>query len=88
MDINISKSHIINQVLKIADLHLAVALITLKYLLLRLEKSTPNKTLFVFKRTESIDTAIQSYWNNKLEVSPLEYANNLKTLKTRLYSTF
>ena len=76
------------QPLKIQDLHLAVTLLTLKYLLIDLDKSAPNKTQFVFKRTESIDTAIQNYWNNRLEVNPLEYANNLKALKTRLYSRF
>ncbi len=77
-----------NQPLKIQDLHLAVTLLTLKYSLVDLDKSIPSRTQFIFKRTESIDTAIQSYWGNSLKVNPLEYANNLKALKTRLYNRF
>jgi hypothetical protein len=68
------------------DLGLAVTLITLKYELLRLDKSNPRKVKFIFKYKKNIEKAVEDYFNNKIKLPVLSLFNNLKTLKTRIYS--
>lgn len=67
-----------------SDLGLVATLITLGFIILKLDKSNPHKINFHFKRVSELDKAIEDYWNNTLKVSPLEYFNNLKLLKSRL----
>jgi hypothetical protein len=67
-----------------SDLALASA-ISMKYSLCAINKSNPEKALFLFQRDGGLDDLIQSYWSNSLMVSPLAYFQQLKILKSRLY---
>ena len=77
-----------NENLETSDLGLTTTLVTLNFPLVDIKKTSSSKALFIFKRIGGIDTVINSYWQNALEVNPLEYFNNLKSIKTRLYSNF
>lgn len=68
------------------DLGCSAALLTTGFELLSLNKDNPHKSLFVFKRTESIDEAVELYWSNKLPVMARGYFENIKMLKNRIYS--
>jgi len=68
------------------DLGLAVVLITLKYELLKLDKSNPKKVRFVFKREGNIEQIVEDYFNDRIKLPVLSLFNNLKNLKTRIYS--
>ncbi len=68
------------------DLALATTLVTLKYELLKLDKTDPRKVRFVFKETKDIEQTMLGYWNNEITVPALAFFNNLKTLKNRIYS--
>lgn len=68
------------------DLGLATALVTLKYELIKLDKTDPKKVRFVFKEAKDIEQMMLGYWNNEISVPALAFFNNLKTLKNRIYS--
>ena len=68
------------------DMGLATTLITLKYELVKLDKTNPKKIRFVFKEEEGIEQRMIEYWKDEISVSALTFFNNLKTLKNRIYS--
>ena len=68
------------------DMGLATTLITLKYELVKLDKTNPKKIRFVFKEEETIEQRMLEYWKDEISVSALTFFNNLKTLKNRIYS--
>lgn len=69
------------------DLGLATTLVTLKYELIKLDKTDPKKVRFVFKETKDIEQTMLGYWNNEITVPALSFFNNLKTIKNRIYSS-
>ncbi|MBI3591680.1 MAG: hypothetical protein HY094_09935 [Candidatus Melainabacteria bacterium] len=71
---------------KTTDFGLAVARITKKISLKRIEKdfNEHNKLLFVFDNSEKLQEITEAYWNHNLQVDALEIQNNTKLLKNRL----
>ncbi len=68
------------------DLSLAVTLITIGFQLIDLEKSNPRKVQFLFKDSIELQKAVNDYWSDKHKVNPRVYFDNLKMLKSRLYT--
>jgi hypothetical protein len=68
------------------DLGVAAALLCLGYELLSLDRSTARKVLFVFRRVGDIDDVANSYFADKLELNARAFFDQLKALKSRLYS--
>ena len=68
------------------DLGVAVALLYLGYELLSLDRSSARKVLFIFRRDERIDDIANSYFADKLELNARAFFDQLKALKSRLYS--
>jgi len=68
------------------DLGLATVLITLGYELLELDKSSPKKIRFVFKRERNIEQVLNDYFDDKIKLPALSLFNNQKNLKNRIYS--
>ena len=68
------------------DIGLACVLLSLGFILDSLGKTNPRKVQFIFQRTDSLDEAIQAYWNKSLRLEPQSVLTNLKFLKNRLYS--
>jgi len=68
------------------DLGLASALATLGYELWQIDKSSPSKARFIFRRGVGIDKTINEYWNNSLLVNARALFDNQKMIKNRLYS--
>jgi hypothetical protein len=68
-----------------SDLALATA-ISLWYPLDAIDKTNPRKATFLFKKDEKFDELLESYWRRELKVEPQAYFNELKAIKTRLYS--
>lgn len=73
-----------NEYYESSDIALSTTL-SLYYPLEVVDRSNPQKALFVFKRDQQIDQLINSYWRGELKVNPLRYFQALKTLKSRLY---
>ena len=67
-----------------SDLALTTA-ISLWYPIDAIDRQNPHKASFLFKRDESLDQFIESYWRGELKVNPATYFNQLKIIKSRLY---
>jgi hypothetical protein len=70
---------------KTSDLALATIL-SLYYNIDSIDKQNPRKVIFVFKKQNDLGELIETYWKCELRVEPQAYFNQLKALKTRLYS--
>ena len=68
------------------DIGLASVLVSLGYTLWDIDKSTPKKSQFIFKRDEHIDQMVDEYWDGSLSVPARGLFDNMKMLKNRLYS--
>jgi len=68
-----------------SDLAIATAL-SLWQPIEKINKSNPRKAVFVFKRNKQLNELVEAYFRNELTVSPQIYFNQLRTIKSRLYS--
>jgi len=50
-------------------------------------KQVGNRFEFVYEKTPELDKAIEDYFNNTAQVSPSDYFNSIKSLKSRIYSS-
>lgn len=73
-----------NNLFKTSDFALATT-ISLWFPVEMIEKTDPRKAIFYFKRDESLDQLVESYWRGVLKVNPLAYFSQLKAIKSRLY---
>jgi len=53
---------------------------------LDVDKSNPKESEFIFVDSEQLQGVVKSFWDRTLTVSPMEYFQSLKEVKTRLYS--
>ena len=74
-----------NDFFKTTDICLATALCCGNYQIEVIDKKDPSKTIFFFKRNESLDETLQMYFTHQLRVEPLNFFNFLKEIKTRIY---
>lgn len=75
---------------KIRDLGLAAALVSRGVEISNTEKDETGRTHFIFSYKDDmgadVDVAIDNYWNNHLDVDARQYFDNIKMLKSRIYS--
>jgi len=76
-----------NQYFSTFDIALASAITTCGYPLESLDKNDPTKVNFFFKKAEGLDKIVQLFWQRKLPLDALSYFQNLKVIKSRIYST-
>lgn len=67
------------------DLALAAA-ISLFFPLEAINATSSYKSEFLFKRIDDLDRLVEAYWKGELKVEPRAYFNQLKAIKSRLYS--
>lgn len=48
-------------------------------------KANGRKACFVFHGHPAIEDAVQGFWSNRIEVTPQQFANARKGLKSRVY---
>ena len=70
---------------KTSDLALTTIL-SLSFPLIGISPQSNNKSLFIFENSKNLEKLIEEYWSGTLKVEPKVYFNQLKTIKTRLYS--
>lgn len=68
-----------------SDISLATTL-SLFYQLDSIYRQSDQKSFFIFKREKKLDETISKYWLGSLKIEPKDYFNQLKNIKTRLYS--
>jgi hypothetical protein len=69
----------------ISDIDIASTCICKNHELISIEKLSDTKATFVFKNQTNISKIVEDFWDNKIEVHPLEFANARKNLKSRIY---
>lgn len=70
---------------KTADLGLATTL-SLHFPINTIDRSNSRKVLFVFDITQKLEKFIDKYWRGEIVVEPQTFSNQLKNIKTRIYS--
>ena len=68
------------------DLGCSSALISAGFELVSLDKTSPRKVQFIFKREVGIEKVVDDYWADRLEVKARTFFDNIKMLKNRIYS--
>ena len=74
----------INDYFSSCDLSL-VTTISLYYPIDTLDRSSPPRVQFLFKRDSDLDKLVEAYWKDELRVSPQTFFNQLKIIKARIY---
>lgn len=75
-----------NNKYKTTDLPLCAVLCCLGYQFINIDRSNPSKVVFEFKQDERIEQIINEYWSKAIKIEPLDFFNQLKALKARIYS--
>ncbi len=68
-----------------SDLSLVTA-ISLFHPFETIDRQNPRKAQFIFIRNNQLDELIEQYWKKELRIEPRAYFDQLKAIKTQLYS--
>lgn len=68
------------------DLGVAAALLTSGYKLLDVDRTNNRKVLFVFEQKTNIEKTANRFFTDELRVKARSYFDNVKALKSKLYS--
>ena len=74
------------ELIKIRDLGLVTALISLGVVIKDTKKELNGRMYFIFEDTAQTRVYINDYWEDELNVKARNYSDSMKMLKTRIYS--
>jgi len=74
-----------NELYSTSDLPL-VATLSLYFPVEKIDTTNPRRISFLFLQTTELNGLITRYWRKELRIEPLAFFNQLKTVKTMLYS--
>lgn len=74
-----------NDFIYISDLGLATALFSHNFPVIDLDKSNSKKVKFIFQNSKALESISNDYWNGVLMVNALEFFQNIRVLKNRIY---
>ena len=74
-----------NEFLKSSDLSLIATLQLYDYPINAMDRSNPDKIIFIIKRDAEIEDLIQAFWTRQLRVEPIAFFESLKLTKSRIY---
>lgn len=69
-----------------SDLGCTTALVTCGFQIKSLDKSNPNRVVFIFSKTDELIKCADTYWNSLLKVDAKSFFENQKWLKSRIYN--
>ncbi len=72
---------------KSADMACVTAL-SLFFPITDISKTDPKKVEFCFVKTPDLVNFLDKYWRDEVSVSPIQYFNQIKTIKRRLYEAY
>lgn len=67
------------------ELCLGATLIALGIPLDSIDKSSPKRVAFIFKRSPEMDHAVQAFWSKELRLEPNAFWESIRFLKSRIY---
>ena len=68
------------------DIEIAATLVAKGFQLASIDKMSEVKATFIFRKERGIESVVDGFWTNSIEVYPLEFANARKNLKSRIYA--
>ena len=68
------------------DIGSATALVSVGYSLAYLDKTNPNRALFIFNNSSKLQTSLIEYWAGSMSVDAKTYFETHKWLKSRIYN--
>lgn len=71
---------------RIRDLGLAAALVSRGFSMPEIERDIGAQAYFLFIKTDELERAVSDYWADTLSVKARKHSDNIKTLKSRIYS--
>lgn len=71
--------------IRISDINLASALLTLGFNILGTDNSDPGRVYFFFADTQELKEAIDMYWRDELKVSPKSLAYSRREVLARIH---
>lgn len=74
-----------NKYYVVSDLALSTFL-SLFFPIEKIDRSNPYKAQFSFLKTKELDSFVTAYWRGEVKVNPLAYFNQLRVIKTQIYS--
>lgn len=78
----------LNDYYQTTDLCLCCTLITLGFILDSIDKTNPQKVIFLFKREEGLDETIEDYFKGFIRVEPKLFFANLRFIKSRIREAY
>lgn len=72
--------------ISVRDLGLGAALVSCGFELRATERDESGRTHFVFIKTDELEGAVSDYWSDTLRVNARKYSDNIKMLKSLIYS--
>lgn len=70
---------------KTSDLALAASL-SLYSPVNTIDSTDSKRIIFIFKQSQELDQLVDMYWRGEMKVDPQQYFNQLKIIKSRIYS--
>lgn len=52
----------------------------------KIDSSDSKRIIFIFKQSQELDQLVDMYWRGEMKVDPQQYFNQLKVIKSRIYS--
>lgn len=71
--------------LKSSDLSLIATVQLYDYQIEAMDRSNPEKIIFIIKRDDELDKLIEAFWKRQLKVEPVAFFESLKLTKSRIY---
>lgn len=67
-----------------ADLGIAATAICNALVLQGIDRDSSGRGIFLFERSELLDSLIQQYWARQIQIEPIAFQGALRELKSRL----
>ncbi len=74
-----------NGFFRTSDLSLVAVLQLQDYRIEMMDRSNPQKIVFIIKQDDVLNELIQAFWSRSLKVEPLAYFESIKSIKARIY---
>lgn len=71
--------------LRTSDLSLVGAIQLYDYQIEALDRSNPEKIIFIIGRDDELDKLIEAFWKRQLRVEPVAFFESLKLTKSRIF---
>lgn len=75
-----------NEIFETTDLSLVATITINNFQVESINKTDTHRVKFVFRKSERLTKIIQDFWDGKMTVEPKKFFQELKIIKTRIYS--